>query len=127
MKEAHRVQGDLGVAEAIRWFAFNGYTVSLPIGSDSQRYDLVVDKDRTLSRVEVKTTNRRNTNGSAWEVGLRTIGGTLSTRRITHLSAEEFDLLFVVTPDSNYLIPSKMVDGMNTICVGGRKWNDFQL
>lgn len=55
-------QGDFGLAKAIAWFAEQGYTVSLPL-TDSQDYDLVVDMDGVLSRVQVKTGTQVSKNG----------------------------------------------------------------
>jgi HJR/Mrr/RecB family endonuclease len=52
-------QGDVGLGQAIAWFTRNSYTVSLPL-TDSQDYDLIVDKDNVLYRVQVKTTSNKN-------------------------------------------------------------------
>lgn len=54
-----RKQGDIGTSFAIAYFCSNGYTVSIPI-SDSQPYDLVIEKSGILQRVQVKTCFRKN-------------------------------------------------------------------
>ena len=47
-------QGDVGLGMSIGWFASQGYTVSLPL-TDSQDYDLVVEIEGVLRKVQVKT------------------------------------------------------------------------
>ena len=49
-----RQQGDLGEVSAIEWFTRLGATVLLPVGH-SPDYDLVVELERRLLRVQVKT------------------------------------------------------------------------
>lgn len=40
---------------AIAYFSTNGYTVSIPL-NDTQDYDLIVEKNGILQRVQVKAT-----------------------------------------------------------------------
>ena len=47
-------QGDVGLGAAIAFFSNLGYTVATPL-TDSQNYDLVVDMDEGLKKVQVKT------------------------------------------------------------------------
>ena len=47
-------QGNVGVARAIYEYSRRGYTVLLP-ASDSDKYDMVVDVNGTLYKVQVKT------------------------------------------------------------------------
>ena len=51
--------GDRSEMEAARALVRAGYIVAVPFG-DSHRYDLIVDKDGILSRVQVKTGRLRN-------------------------------------------------------------------
>ena len=46
--------GDLSELAAIKAFIENGYRVAIPFG-ENNRYDLIVERDNTLSRVQVKT------------------------------------------------------------------------
>ena len=100
-----RVQGDIGLVEAVAWFVKNDYTVSIPI-SDSQRYDIVVEKSGTLSRVEVKSTYSKAKSGN-YTVMVKTWGGNKSGQINKYFSSEDAEILFIVTNDgSKYLIPS---------------------
>lgn len=59
------------MAVAIAHFAKQGYTVSVPL-TDSQKYDLIVEIEGVLNKVQIKTTFTKNPSG-AYVVGLRTI------------------------------------------------------
>lgn len=48
-------QGDIGMCYAIAYFSKMGYTVNIPI-TDSQDYDLIIDREGKLLKVQVKTT-----------------------------------------------------------------------
>ena len=96
-------QGNVGVAAAILYFAKQGNTISIPL-NDSQEYDLVVDIDGKLNKVQVKTT-KYSTEHSVYQVSLVSSGG--SKREVYHrVSESQCDLLFVLCEDSTqYLIP----------------------
>lgn len=66
-------QGDVGLGLAIGWFTSQGHTVCVPL-TDSQDYDLVVDIDGKLQKVQVKTTTYKAPSG-AYSVGLSVKGG----------------------------------------------------
>lgn len=107
-KKNTRCQGDVGLAEAIAWFTRNNYTVCVPI-SDSQRYDLIVEKDSIMKRVEVKTTYFVNPHGN-FVVALKTCGGNRSGQKIKYLDKNEVDILFILTEEnSKYIIPVEAV------------------
>jgi hypothetical protein len=92
---------------AIAYFGSNGYVVSVPL-NDTQDYDLVVDKDGKLQKVQVKGTNRRGT-GNAYTIGLRTISGTTRQAYKTVIDTD-VDLLFCLCGDGTmYLIPKEDV------------------
>ena len=98
----NKERGNAGLSCAIAYFGMNGYTVSIPL-NDTQDYDLVVDKDGVLQRVQVKSTSVfRN---GAYHVSLRSCGGTKGTPYKTVIHSEA-DLLFVLCEDrSMFLIP----------------------
>jgi len=99
-------QGDVGLALA--WFAEHGHTVCIPL-TDSQDYDLVVDFDGKLSRVQVRTTTykRRNT----YSINLKIAGGNKSgTGKIKWFNPQAVDFVFVVTEEgTKYLIPTSEI------------------
>jgi hypothetical protein len=111
-------QGDVGLAHAIAHFASLGATVSIPL-TDSQDYDLVVDAEGRLMRVQVKTTRFRNANG-IYTAQLATNGGNQSwTGVVKHFDPAKVDCLFVLTEaGTRYVIPAVDVSCRWTISLG---------
>lgn len=108
------LQGNLGLSKAIHYFISNKYCVSIPL-NDTQGYDLVVEKDGVLNRVQVKTSRGRTSAGS-FTVQLRNTGG--ASNRKTNFDNTRQDLLFVYTADEEmYLIPSQEITSINSINV----------
>jgi hypothetical protein len=96
-------QGNVGVAAAILYFAKQGNIISIPL-NDSQEYDLVVDIDGKLNKVQVKTT-KYSTEHGVYQASLVSSGG--SKREVYHRVCEsQCDLLFVLCENNTqYLIP----------------------
>lgn len=107
-------QGDVGMGIAIGYFSIMGYTTSIPL-TDSQDYDLVVDIDDKLYKVQVKTTTFKNSNGN-YRVNLRVFGGNRSGQTVKHFDNKVVDYLFVVTEDGDkYFIPSNQISTTNQL------------
>lgn len=70
-----RKQGNAGLGIAIAYFSRIGVDVAIPL-TDTQRYDLIIEHDGRLERVQVKTTTMKQ--GHGYAVHLRTIGGNKS-------------------------------------------------
>lgn len=86
-------QGDIGVAAATLYYTKLGYTVSYPM-SDAARYDLVVDIDGKLLRVQCKTSTHRDK--SCYKVQLATSGGNRSWSGVRKkISSDECDIIFI--------------------------------
>lgn len=119
-------QGDVGVGVAIGLFASRGYTVCIPL-SDSQEYDLIVDIDGKLCRVQVKTSRGRSRWSKGFEVQLRTNGGNQSWSGVSKkFDRSKVDYLFILTADGDqYLIPSEYVKGASSITVGNENYEEF--
>lgn len=101
-------QGNLGLGRAIAYYTANCIIVLLPL-NDSQKYDLVVDKDG-LKRVSVKTTQSKSKSGN-FQVQLKntTLGADHNT--IRKFDKTSCDILFIVTIDGDlYEIPSEEVN-----------------
>lgn len=114
-----RQLGAIGVAKAIAWFTENGYTVCVPI-SEVQRYDLIVEMERVLSRVEVKTS-------STQKVQLRTCGrASKNSLYSTYLNSKDCELVFVVTPEANYLFSISLIEGRNMLTMG-KKYEEYKV
>src|SRR5215207_3110432 len=124
-------QGDLGEASAIEWLTRQGATVSIPVGH-SPDYDLIAEIDGRPLRVQVKTSVTTGTTPNGHPrvpVHLATSGGNQSwTRVIKRFDASRTDYLFVLTADGRrWMIPSWAVEARHAICLGGRKYSEFEV
>ena len=116
-------QGDVGLGQAIAYFTLQGYTVSIPL-NDSQEYDLIVDDNKKISRVQVKTTFHKKKSG-IYEVGLRTCGGNQSFNTIKYFNHSKVEILFVVCENGDmYCIPTDAFQAKNAISLGS-KYSQF--
>lgn len=102
-------QGNVGLGRAIAYYTANCVPVLLPL-NDTQKYDLVIDKDKQLQRVSVKTTQCKNKNGTFYEVQLKNSGGSSGKSVIRKFDNTSCDILFIVTIDGTiYEIPSNVI------------------
>jgi len=69
-------KGDFALAHAIKYYLTRGYEVCLPIG-DKRDYDLIVEKNNFLERVQVKYAGLYPGKDKCL-VGLRITGGNQS-------------------------------------------------
>lgn len=108
-------QGDIGVAHAIYHYTLSGHAVSIP-NTDNTRYDLILDKEGVLYRVQCKTTGRKTPLG-LYRVEFRTRGGNQSWNGDSKLiNVEETDLVWVSTLDrEGYEFPIDAVAGLTSI------------
>lgn len=121
----YKKQGDVGMGYAIAYYARKGYTVSIPL-TDSQDYDLIIDDGVSLSKVQVKTTSNKQSNGN-YQVGLRTCGGNRSGQKIKTFDYNSSNLLFVLTEGGDcYEIPTNIVECRNalTLC---EKYQQYRI
>ena len=108
--------GNTSLGIAIAYFVSNGYTVSIPL-NDTQDYDLIVEKDNILSRVQVKGTSFKTKYG-IYQVALKSAGGTKGKIYKT-VKDTNVELLFIVTQDKNmYLIPINRIKNTYTLNLG---------
>lgn len=99
--------GNIAIGKAINYFLSKGYIVSLPI-NDSQSYDLVVEIDHKLNKIQVKMTSQKNDN-NFFLVDLRSTGGNQSRNTIKHFDKNSCDYVFACTTENTtFLIPSEV-------------------
>ncbi|PYG02171.1 hypothetical protein SAMN05216184_101642 [Georgenia satyanarayanai] len=92
---------------AAAWFILCGDDVSWPL--EPARYDLVVDGDAGMRRIQVKTTTVRTQGG--WKVYLSTTGKQRRTYK-----PDEIDAFFVIDGSLGmYLIPFPAVGGRQAV------------
>ena len=115
-----RKKGDAGLGAAIAFFTARGDTVSVPL-TDSQEYDLIVDEDGVLKKVQVKATTRSRK--GAFEVWLRGNGGGCRSNNYTMKPFDwhEIDYVFVLCGDgSQWFIPADELEhNATSVSVGG--------
>jgi len=88
-------KGDIGVGQAIAYYTLNDIEVLLPIG-DKKPYDLVIDRDGKLSKVQVKYTSFKSKYGN-FRADLRITGGNQSFTSSKKYVAGDFDFCFIYT------------------------------
>lgn len=110
--ETNKEKGNTGLGIAIAYYTSNGYTVSIPL-NDTQDYDLIVDKNNELNRVQVKSTSCKK-NGN-YQVALKSCGGTKGKTYKTVIDTD-IEELFILTEDlSIYIIPKMKICNKSTL------------
>lgn len=101
--------GNIAIGKAIAYFSARGITVSIPL-NDSQSYDLVIDMDGVLKKVQVKyTAQYSSASKPTFTVGLRSISGT-TRKQYSGVTSLSCDILFVCCGnDLMYSIPSDKI------------------
>lgn len=119
-------QGDIGVSQAVAYYVSHGRVVCYPL-TDNARYDLIIEKDSLIKRVQCKTTNYKRHNDT-YEVQLKTSGGNQSwTHQSKKISKQECDILFVFSFDGKiYEFPPEVFDGKSQISLG-KKYQQYIL
>lgn len=120
-------QGDYGLAECIRYCAENGWTVLLPL-TDSQEYDLAVDIDGTLKKVQCKTTAYKSRHGN-YEVMLKTCGGNQSFHSIKKFKRNSVDFIYVLCDNKDaYWIETVSLEKEEYSSINlGHKYQKFKI
>ena len=103
----NKEKGNSGLGIAIAYFSSHGYIVSIPL-NDTQDYDLVIDKNHTMKKVQVKSTSCITQYGK-YQVSLKSCGGTKGKTYKTLIDTD-VDILFIVTDKlDTYLIPIEFI------------------
>lgn len=118
-------RGDIGLGMAIGVLTAKGATVSLPL-TDSQDYDLIVDLDGALQRVQVKTVSYHR--HGYFQVNLACRGGNRSKNAATKKnSGMAYDLFFVVTENGDcYLIPKSQLTAEYSFALT-EEWDTYRV
>ena len=109
----NKEKGNSGLGIAIAYFTTNGYIVSIPL-NDTQDYDLIVEKDNKLQRVQVKATGCIG-KGENYQVALKSCGGTKGKTYKTIIDSN-VELIFILTKiQEMYLIPKQDISNVSTL------------
>lgn len=109
-------QGDMGLGAAIFHFTNLGQTVAIPL-TDSQDYDLIVDLDNSLKKIQIKSCSFKR---RYYEVNLSVKGGNrTSIGNIKRFNNSNCDYLFIITGKfEKYLIPTKDLSAKCNLVLG---------
>lgn len=111
--KTNKEKGNTGLGIAIAYYTSNGYTVSIPL-NDTQDYDLIVDKDSILKRIQVKATGCKTKYGN-YQVALKSCGGTQGKTYKT-LVDTNVDELVILTEDFDiYILPIEEINNKSTL------------
>ena len=119
-------KGSLAIGAAISHFAGQGKTVLIPI-ADCDLYDLAIDEDGVIKKVQCKYTNDKEQNGG-YNVDLRTFGGYREKTYYLRYKKGDFELLFIYCGNGEkYLIPAEKIISKSHLVVGIKSWNEFKI
>lgn len=111
----NKEKGNTSLGIAIAYYSSNGYTVSIPL-NDTQDYDLVVDKDNVLTKVQIKSSACKTKYGN-YQIALKSCGGTKGKMYKTVIETKVDDL-FILTEDLKiYIIPIKEITNKSTLTI----------
>lgn len=120
----NKEKGNCGLGMAIAYFSSHGYTVSIPL-NDTQDYDLIVDKNNKIQKVQVKSTSCKTKYG-VYQVALKSCGGTKGKMYKT-LIETYVDILFVVTDVLDiYLFPINVIRNKSSLNLC-KKYSQFKI
>lgn len=100
-------KGDIAVAQAIATFTKLGYDVAVPL-TESAAYDIVVDADEYLFRVQVRFS-------STDEIELRRIHSNSKGYVIKKTKKNAYDWLYVLKKDGREYLIKECLDGRRSI------------
>jgi ectoine hydroxylase-related dioxygenase (phytanoyl-CoA dioxygenase family) len=124
--EKSRQQGDAGLGRAIAYFTEHGYTVALPL-TDSQDYDLVVEIDGELKRVQVKTGTCYDRSSPV--IYLAVTGGNKSGNgKSKNVADQKWDYLFGwhLKENACYFVPKNAIKAKGQLNLGS-KYDEFRV
>ena len=129
----NKEKGNTGLGIAIAYYTSNNYIVSIPL-NDTQDYDLIVDKDNLVKKIQVKATSCKTKYG-IYQVALKSCGGTKGETYKTVVDTN-VDELFIVTDKLDiYVMPINNMKNISTVNLSKKyenyrvykdnKWNKF--
>ena len=121
-----KIQGSIGLGQAIAYFTKMGYIVSLPL-NDSQDYDLIIDIQDILYKVQVKTTTIKSKSGYYQPYIRQTCKNT--KRNYTKPGTKlKYDFLFVTTDSfENWFIPKNIIENIKTSFVLNKNFDKYKV
>lgn len=122
-------QGDAGLGQAIAYFTMSGYDVALPL-TDSADWDLIVEIEGQLKRVQVKTSSQLKESG-VMIFNCDVKGGNMTFNKPPKtIQDQQWDLIFLhhLITGKQALIPKEALSNTKgQINLGGQKYNEFLI
>ncbi len=120
-------KGDAGLGAAIAYFTLSGVCVSVPL-TDSQDYDLVIEVEGELKKLQVRTTDYKNPSGN-YVVNMKICGGNSKSNFIQKVGTDLiYDYLFVLTSDgSRYFIERSAISGIRSNLTLSKKYDGHRV
>ena len=117
-------QGNVGLGRAIAYYTSKGIPVLLPL-NDTQKYDIVVEKDDKLQKVSIKTTQSLNKTNTYYQVQLKNSGGSSGKSIVRNFDNTSCDIVFIVTiTGTMYEIPSVNINSASSLVLTP-KWDEY--
>jgi hypothetical protein len=123
-------QGDAGLGQAIAYFTMKGYDIALPL-TDSADWDLIVEMEDGLKRVQVKTSSQI-TNTGVMKFNCDVKGGNMSFNKPAKtIQQQGWELIFLhhLVTNKQALIPKEVLVTKGQINLGSSqcKYKDFMI
>jgi hypothetical protein len=115
-----KVKGTVGLGHAIAYFTRKGIMVALPL-NDSQPYDLVVEIDGVLKKVQVKTSTSN-------AIALRTMGGNQSYHTAKLFDHTTSDYVYgLLDNGESWLIPTSDFTNKTSLKLTDKRYDQYKL
>jgi hypothetical protein len=123
-------QGDAGLGQAIAYFTMKGYDIALPL-TDSADWDLIVEMEDGLKRVQVKTSSQISKTG-VMMFNCDVKGGNQSFNKPAKtIQQQQWEFIFLhhLVTNKQALIPKEVLVTKGQINLGSSqcKYKDFMI
>lgn len=117
-------QGDIGEARAVYEYTRLGWVVCTPL-CDSAKYDLIIERDGEIKRVQVKTSSYSR--DGKYEVHLATLGGNQSYKTSRNRKDGDYDELFVLVDSGDcWMVPADLLK-RTKVTISSSKFDEFKV
>jgi hypothetical protein len=115
-----KIKGTVGLGHAIAYFTRKGMMVALPL-NDSQPYDLIVEIDNALQKVQVKTSTSN-------AIALRTMGGNQSYHTAKLFDHSSCDYVYgLLDNGDSWLVPTSTFSNKTSLKLTDKKYDVYKL
>lgn len=122
--KTNKEKGNTSLGIAIAYYTSNGYTVSIPL-NDTQDYDLIVDKNNILKRVQVKSSGCITKSGN-YQVALKSCGGTNGKTYKTIKDTIVEEVFIFLGNKEIYIIPAEKIKNKSTLSICS-KYKEYKI